>query len=414
MTAARPLPRGLRGYAALLSRKPSFRSLWIGAVISQMGDWFNTVALLGLLVELTNNPASASFALITQTLPSALAGLFISGVVADRFDRKKIMITADLVRAAIALSYLLVHSAEMVWLAYAATVGLSLGSSFFYPASSAAIPNLVQPEELPTANALGQSTFASMLFVGSFIGGAIAQAFGRDVAFILNSLSFLLSAFFIWRAKGNFNAAGSKQIVAGSNALRILADGFRYLKQSIVARTYVGVKLVWPLTFGAIGLFSVYSLQIYGTGDAGTSWLYAARGLGAFLGPFLVGSIVPLTQTGTLRKIIKIGLLVSVTGYAVFAVSTTVIQGVAGVFVAHFGGAWVWTFSTVILQSTTPDQYRGRVMALDSVTFSVVYSIATLIAGAVAAAISPQAGALTAVGMGAIGAVTWIIASWKS
>ena len=267
------LPSGLRGYAQLIRQNPNMRNIWLGQVVSQLGDWFNTVALLGLLIDLTQNPASASWAIVAQILPSAITGLFISGVVADRFDRKKIMITADIARAIIALSYLLIGDASLVWIAYAATAGLSIGGAFFSPAASAALPNLVSKAELPVANALWQSTFASMLLIGAAIGGGVTHLFGRKVAFIMNSLSFLGSAFFIWRVQGRFSAVGGKQLLSGMGTLRVLTEGFRYLKENRFPRTYALVKPAFSWVFGAISLYPAYALTIYNIGDIGTSWL---------------------------------------------------------------------------------------------------------------------------------------------
>lgn len=408
------MPRGLRGYATLLSRNHDVRMLWFGQLVSYVGDWFNTVALLGLLIELTGSPASASLIIVAQILPSAIAGLFISGIVADRYDRKKVMIIADVARGILALSFLVVRSSNLVWIAYAGTVGLSLGASFFNPASSASLPNLTTREELPIANTLGQSTFASMLFVGALIGGIVAQVFGREVAFVLNSLSFFLSALFISRARGRFNSEREVHNIGGRSALRVLSDGFFYLRENSTARAYVLIKVAWSWVFGAMGLYSVYSLTLYGIGDIGTSYLYAARGLGAFLSPLLVGAFVALTDMRRLKNVIRIGLFISVTGYFIFATSSSLLQGSIGAFFGHFGGAMVWTFSNLILQSTTPDRLRGRVLALDGVAQSSVIALANLIAGTVATLYYPQLGAEVVVMMGAIGAVIWIIATWKS
>lgn len=413
-TDAGTLPRGLRGYAALLSRNRDVRMLWFGQVVSYIGDWFNTVAVLGLLIDLTQSPAAGSLVTVAQILPSAIAGLFISGAVADRFDRKKIMITADIARGLIALTYLFVRSPEMAWMAYAATVGLSLGASFFNPASSAALPNLTTREELPLANTLGQSTFASMLFVGALIGGLVTHLFGREVAFVMNSASFFVSALFISRARGRFNAPRGPGVIAGAGAARVLTEGFRYLRENATARSYVLVKLAWSWIFGAMGLYSVYALTIYQAGDIGTSWLYAARGVGAFISPILVSTLIPLTELHRLRNVVRLGLFISVAGYFIFALSGTMGMGALGAFTGHFGGALVWTFSVLVLQMTTPDRVRGRVLALDGVTQSLVIATSNLIAGMIAVVASPELGALTVVTIGAVGSVIWIIATWKS
>lgn len=408
---ARPLPRGFAGYRVLLTQNANMRNIWFGQVISQLGDWFNTVALLGLLVDLTRLPASASLTIVTQILPSALAGLFISGVIADRFDRKRVMIASDLARAAIALLYFLVRSPETVWLAYAATIGLSLGSSLFQPAFSAALPNLVSREELPVANALGQSTFASMLFVGATIGGIVTHAFGRDVAFALNALSFLWSAMFISRVNGRFNVPGDHTSVSGMGAVRVLTEGFRYLRANARVRAFILSKPPWGFALGAVGLYSVYSLQIYGVGDLGTSWLYAGRGIGAFIGPFLVMHIVSSLDDRSLMNVLRAGLFVAATGYLLFGLSTSPALGVLGVLIGHLGGASLWTFGAVAVQRATPDGLRGRVLALDTVMVQLVNAGSTLVLGIVASLASPPVAVLLGVSLTYAFGLVWLFAT---
>ena len=408
------LPRGARGYVVLLQQNPNLRNIWIAQVISQLGDWFNTVALLGLLVDLTKNPASASLVLVTQILPSTLTGLFLSGAIADRFDRKKIMLTMDLLRGCLALSFLFVKDPSMVWMAYAATAGMAIGGSFFNASSSAALPNLVTRQELPLANALSQSTFASMLMVGSAVGGITAQLFGRDVSFVLNAVSFFGSAFFVWRTRAGFSANEGREVVFGVGTLRILTEGFRYLKENQVARTFTLIKPAYSWVFGAIGLYSVYALNIYHVGDIGTSWLYIGRGLGALISPLIAMSLVSLNDRAALGRAVRIGLVISIGGYALFGFSTTPLVGVVGTFFGHFGAALVWTFSRMILQVTTPDFVRGRVLALDEVLQSGVNSMSNVIAGVIASAYFPEAGVLTIVSMAVIGSLIWLVTIWRS
>ena len=407
--AQNPMSAGLRGYLQLIRQNPNMRNIWLGQVVSQLGDWFNTVALLGLLIDLTGNPASASLAIVAQILPSAITGLFISGVVADRFDRKKIMITADIARACIAVSYLFVQSPALVWVAYAATAGLSIGGAFFSPASSAALPNLVSKAELPVANALWQSTFASMLLIGAAIGGWVTHSFGRPTAFVLNALSFLVSAFFVWRVKGQFSSAAGKQLLSGVSALRVLTEGFYYLKENPFPRTYALIKPAYSWVFGAISLYPAYALTIYKLGDIGTSWLYVGRGLGAFISPLIVAALTSLTNLKSLTRSIRIGIFFTLFGYLIFALSGNVIFGIIGTFFGHFGAALVWTFSKMILQSTTPDHVRGRVLALDDVMMSLVTASGNMIVGLIASIYAPQTAALTAVGIGTAGALVWLV-----
>jgi MFS family permease len=401
-------PKGLRGYAALLSRNRNIRMMWFGQLSSYLGDWFNTIAVLGLLVELTNDASSAALSIATGILPAAAAGIFLSGVVADRFNRKFVMIAADLIRAVIALLYLLVDTPDRVWLAYFATGALSFVSAFFYPASSASIPNLASKQELPLVGTLSQTTFATTIFLGSVIGGAVSQAFGRDICFIANALSFVISAVFIAQARGEFNV--DKRLASTSaNGIRIIFEGARYLRANINTRTYVFVKLAWSWVFGGMGLYSVFGLNVYGVGDVATSWLYAGRGVGAFITPLIVSTLFSVQDQATLKRAIRVGLIVSLIGYTVFSLSTAPWQGILGTFLGHGGGALVWTFSGILVQSSTPDGVRGRVLALDSVITSGVMAVANLLAGFVASQTgNPHIGGLSVVGISAIGALVWM------
>ncbi len=401
------LPRGLPGYLALLRGNSDVRNLWIGQVISDLGDWFNTVAVLGLLQDLTHNALGTSLQIVFQMLPSAIAGLFISGWVADRFDRRLVIIATHLIRAAVALAYLLVRTPEMVWLAYVATITLSVGNSFFQPASSAALPNLCKPGELTTANALQQSSFASVIFVGAFVGGVVAQWLGRNVAFIINSLSFVWAAYWTWRVVGTFADATKREQLSGAGALHVLTDGARFLRSNPRLGMFSLLKPVWAFTFGASGLYSAYSYVIYGAGDLGTSWLYAGRGLGAFVGPLVVGVLIAPRSVRQFALIALASLSLTFFGYLVFGLSLIPLVGAIGLGFGHLGGASLWTFSRLYLQRETPDHLRGRVLSMDQVLFWLASSCATLLLGALATSFSLPTAVLAGVGISMVLTVVW-------
>ena len=127
------------GYIELLSQNRDFRNLMIGRLISQMGDWFNSVALFTLLLNLTGSGETVALILIIKLLPTFFFGP-LAGVVADRFNRKTIMIASDLLRGIIVLGFLVIHSANQVWLVYLLTTLQVILSTFFEPAESAAFP----------------------------------------------------------------------------------------------------------------------------------------------------------------------------------------------------------------------------------------------------------------------------------
>jgi MFS family permease len=397
----------------LLKRNPDARDIWLSQVVSQLGDWFNTVALLGLLVELTGNPAAGNLISVAQIIPVAIAGLFITGVVADRYNRKAIMIVSNLARAAIALSFLLIRTPETAWIAYAGTVAIAIGTAFYMPAASAALPNIVSPRELPIAAMLGQTTFATMLFVGAFLGGAITTVLGRNAAFILNALSFVLSALLVWRVRADFNAHHERKIVSGAGALHVLTEGVRYLKGNAYVRSYVLAKPTTAWALGGFGLFSTYSIAIYGTGDFGTALLYAGRGIGAFISPLLVSGLVSLQNTRKLRHFIVAGMGLVILGYFLFAFTKSPLTGMICAGIAHWGNAWAMTLSGLIVQSHTPDYVRGRVLALDNVGWSLASAVSNLIVAFVAIRLTPQTGVLVAVAITAVCVVLWLIGTRK-
>src|SRR5213592_3506175 len=191
-------------YWRLLRHNRDFRLLYAGTLISLGGDWFLTVALLDLVLSLTGSATLASMMLLCQSLPIFIVTPF-AGHVVDRVDRSKLMIIVDVIRTGACLLPLLARSPPLLPFAYAGVIVIAVGSSYFEPASQAALPNIVSGEELAPANVLMGSTWGTMLAVGAGIGGIVTARFGRDVSFIVDAASFLFSAFLLWRMRVPFS-----------------------------------------------------------------------------------------------------------------------------------------------------------------------------------------------------------------
>ena len=188
----------MQAYLALLQRRPAFRSLWLAQVVSMAGDWFNAVATVVLINRYANSGLAVSLLFLARYVPPFFAGP-LAGVLADRFDRKAILIASDLLRAGIVLGFLAVDGPERVWLVYLLTTAQFVVSAFFEPARSALVPQLVPKEDLLVTNTLAGTTYSSMLVLGAALGGAVAAVFGVGVALVIDSVSFLVSAALIWR-----------------------------------------------------------------------------------------------------------------------------------------------------------------------------------------------------------------------
>src|ERR1035438_3603976 len=196
-----PVPSiSLESYLRLVRGNRNFRRLWLAQIVSEIGDWFYTLSIYTLLLQLTGHASSVALALVLQVLPQTFVGP-TAGVVNDRLRRKHVMIAADLIRFAVVLAMLLVRSRSMVWLVYPLLLAETVMAAFFEPARSAVIPNIAAEGEVLIANTLSSATWSMNLLIGASVGGVVAAFFGRDAVFVLNALSFLTSAFLISRMR---------------------------------------------------------------------------------------------------------------------------------------------------------------------------------------------------------------------
>ena len=356
------------GYMELLRGNRSFRLLWLGQVVSQMGDWFDTIAVYTIALQLTGSGRSVALIMVARFLPSVIMGP-LSGVVADRFSRRSIMITADILRAIVVLGFLLVRRPDQVWLVYVLTVFQLAFSAFFEPAKTAAIPSIVSDSELLPANAIASVTWSAMLTLGAAIGGFVAGWFGTDVAFVLDSLTFVASAILIASVRFPRRPVREKAKLTVGKALGITdtLEGARYVKHRPSVFAYLMVKPAWGMGGGILTLLAVFGEKVFpvaGKTATGIGVLFTARGIGTAIGP-----IVARRWAGETRKqmqvAIGIAFLIGGVFYIAFGVSQSFVLALLFLAIAHTGGSILWVFSTVLLQREVEDKFRGRVFAAE-------------------------------------------------
>jgi MFS family permease len=368
-------PVSLAAYARLLRGNGNFRRLWSAQVVSEIGDWFYTLAIYNLLLQLTGRAGSVALALVLQVLPQTLIGP-TAGVVNDRLRRKHVMIAADLGRTLIVLCMLLVRSREMVWLVYPLLVAETLLAAFFEPARSSVIPNIVATDEVVLANTLSSATWSVNLMLGATAGGVVAALLGRDAVFVLNALSFLISAALILSmrfAEPHTEGAHPFHVRELVDFSLILA-GIRYVRSHVRLRSTVLVKAGNLIIGPGWVLFTVmgqreFPVRWHGLDPArgaflGMSLLLGARGVGALLGPLLAAPWAGQWKH-RLETAIFWGYLGTAAGYTLLGVAGHLWQACLCVMLAHFGSSVVWVFSTTLLQLQSDDKFRGRVFAAD-------------------------------------------------
>jgi MFS family permease len=395
---------GVRASLSLLRRNRDFRRLYFAQIISFGGDWFTWVAIASLVLELTGSVMTLALSVVVQELPFFLISP-LGGALADRLDRRKLMVITDLSRAVLCLGFLFVGSTDTLWIAFIILGAISGLAAIFDPAASAAVPNLVDNEDLATANSLAGSAWGTMLAVGAAIGGLVVATMGRDVAFVADAASFAASAALLWGIRRSFSEERSHEEHPG--VLEATRETIRYAREDHRVLAFLSVKAGFGIAGGVIVLVSFYATNVFHAGDVGIGVLMAARGVGALVGPF-VGRWYAGSDDRRLFPAIGIALVVFGVSYAALGFAPSLLLGAVAICCAHLGGGTQWALSTYGLQKTTQDHIRGRVFAVDYALITLSFTFSSLIAGVCAEAFGPR---WTAVGLGAT-AVCWAGTWW--
>jgi MFS family permease len=382
----------LSSYWRLLRDNRNFRLLWFAQIVSELGDWFYSVAIIGFLLELTGSAQLVSYVFLAQVLPQTLIAP-AAGVINDRLSRKQVMIFADLARVVIVLAMLLVRSRGTLWLLFTLLFLETVCWGLFEPGRSAVIPNIATPDDVPAANALSATTWSFNFAIGAALGGIAAVSFGRNAVFVLNALSFLASAWFIRRMRFEEPHAEGRPPLRLRDLFDFseMADGMRYLTKDRKLLATVLVK-------GGIGLMGanwvilpvlgekVFPLRWPGVnaqqaGTLGMSTLFASRGLGALLGAFAAAGFGK-SDTHRLRWVIFAGFLLTGVGYlALGTIAASLAVAVVTLLIAHAGGSACWTASTTLLQQQTEDRFRGRVFSAETAFMTLTLALSSFFAG---------------------------------
>jgi MFS family permease len=413
-------------YSQLLKGNRNFRNLLWGQFVSEMGNWFNFIAGLGLVRVVSDaSPMALGFLLICRLLPFALFSP-IAGTFVDRFSRRQVMLWSDLIRVAVALAFLLVTSAENLWIAYTATILLSTFGAFFEGAKNAATPNMTGKDGLLAGTALMFSTRFLLMAIGSALGGFAAFAFGYKVAFIINALSFAGSAFSVWlipeeATRDDETGVRMKDKTGRDSFLTELKEGFRYTTQNHFALTILIMNVIWATGGGAInvifermgGIYFAEKEQL--NPDLAVGVLWFASGLGLFLGMMVAHRVSAILESRQSHSsfigwtLIIHGILFSVGGLmpslwllAVFCFISRAIIGVE------------YAVQETMFQRSLPDYIRGRISTLDRGAEMTVFGLSTYLASLAMYGISPQTLTIISGILSASAGVVWFMRSPKS
>jgi MFS family permease len=359
----------------VLKDNPAFKRLFLGQITSFCGDWFNYVAVITLMGDIRGGGIMAlAWLMVLKQLPVFLFSA-AGGVFADRFSRRKIMLYSDFIRGILAL--LIIPASSFGSTPVLVLIGLSaIVSAFFDPARTAAMPQLVPPEQLRAANALGSICWSLSMLVGTALGGIATEFLGVKTALFLDAVSFGISAWFIYpipalmpkkQADDSIHKVSFRDFIFNRlfNAER---------KVAVLIKGLFGIGGAINFIQSVIGL----SLSVGETGAGGLSATFCARAFGAMCGMLFSKKFF---ESKSEFSVVIAGFFLS--GFAYFSVGITdsIPLFLIAMFVAHFGSSLTWVYSTIWVQRIFENDERGRASGLDVGLFMLTSCIVTVICG---------------------------------
>ncbi|GGM44155.1 MFS transporter [Micromonospora sonchi] len=363
---------------SVLTRNRNFRNLFMAQLVVFGADWFVMVPLLVLLPKLTGSGVWGALVLAVDTGIVALL-LPYTGTIADRFDRRKIMMVANVAALAGVLLLLGVRGADTAWLAMLGIGVVAVAKAFYSPAAQAAVPNVLDSEELAAGNAVAGSAWGTMTIVGASLGGVLTAVAGPYVCFWIGGTALVAAAGLTTLIRRPLQAP-QQQGGAAPRTWTAIREALGYIGHRPRVLALVTVKSAVGLGNGVLTVFPLLA-GVYAVGPVGAGLLFAVRGAGALVGPILMRRVL------TNRAWLLPGLALSMSAYGLAYLGASVAPWfplvLVLVFVAHFAGGSNWVMSNFALQVEVPDRLRGRVFATDMMLATLAISVSQLVVAGV-------------------------------
>lgn len=376
---SRLVPRG-GGELSALRRNPTFARVWLAQAVSALGDWIYSITAVTVVAQSGRGAGAIALLLALQLGPAALVGA-LGGPLVDRWSRRTLMIAGDLVRAAAVASLVVVPGDPAI--AHLCVVAVCLGGfgALFAPSLQASLPNLLPPQQLLAANAVLSSTFTFAVTAGPLIGGIVVAQLGPRPGFALNAASFAVSAVLILAARMPRQAASGERL----SPLRDLREGLRHIASSPLTRSLLLVLgLVMLAAAFKAPLEPMFVLETLAERPEALGLVGAAWGLG-----MLVGAVLTPAAARRWPRQALISVAIGLVGAVILAASQ--LEVVGGVLVLWLAGGAANAVGTIahetLLQETTPDGLRGRVLAASDAILDGAFLFGALAGGMLGAVI---------------------------
>jgi MFS family permease len=402
-------------FTDLLRHNRNYRYTWMGQIVSETGDYFNNIAVFSLVMEVSGSGLVVSGVMLSRAIPAVLAGP-VAGVVLDRFDRKRIMLASDLIRAVVALAFIVTVRHPSAWLLYTLSGLLMFVSPFFSSGRAAILPAIASKEELHTANSLTQTTQWATLTAGTMLAGFAVARLGFAWAFVLNSLSFVFSAYAVWRLRmpGGFAARGRATAGGMARPWSEYMEGLNYIRATPLVFWIGMVSVGWASGGGAAQiLFTLFGEQVFHRGAAGIGTIWGFAGLGLLIGGWLGHVVGRRTSFAGYKRSISISYIIHGITYVAFSQMRNYGLALAFICLSRVGMAVSSVLNYSQLLRHTPDRFRGRVFStMESLRWGVMIGSMAL-AGICSQYFSPRAIGAVAGILSSFTAAFWAWADWS-
>jgi len=406
----------LNDFRQLLRQNRNYRYVWIGQVVSEIGDNFNNIAVFSLAMETTHSGLVVSGIMLSRAIPAAMTGP-LAGVVLDRFDRKRIMMASDLIRAFVALAFVLTVHHHQTALLYGLSALLMFASPFFTSGRNSILPSITSREELHTANSLTQTTQWSTITIGTLVAGLSAATLGYQWAFVLNSLSFFASAACIWQLRRVEGFTAKRKQTAPEQVVRPwheYKEGLRYMRSSPLLLGIALVGVGWATGGGAAQiLFTLFGEQVFNRGPAGIGFVWSAAGAGLLVGAAVAHTLGKRINFENYKRAVAVCYVVHGGAYVLFSQMRNFAWALFFIALSRAAVAISSVLNISQLLRHIPDEFRGRVFATnESMTMSTAM-VSMTAAGIASQYHSPRTIGLVAGILSSSTAIFWGYANWK-
>ena len=406
----------MREFLELLRQNRNYRYTWMGQVVSEIGDQFNNIAVFSLAMALTGSGLVVTGIMLARAIPAVAMGP-LAGVVLDRFDRKRIMIASDLVRALVALGFILALTHRANWLLYLFSALLMVASPFFTAGRSAILPTIASSEELHTANSLTQTTQWTTLTVGTFLGATVV-AIGYKWAFVFNALSFVFSAWAIsnLRAPKGRGFRSVRKDLTEADVVRPwheYREGLRYMRSVPLVLAIALLAVGWATGGGAAQiLFTLFGEVVFHGGAAGIGVIWGCAGIGLLLGGAFANWLGRRLTFEGYKRMVFVNYLVHGGAYVLFSQMRRFELALIFITLSRAAIAINSVLNYSYLLRTVSNQYRGRVFAtMETFTWAMMM-LSMMGAGVASTHYSPRTIGAVAGLLSSTTAIFWGWANW--